>query len=577
MSEQLGIGQIIKNFLGIGDDDKEPSGAVSSSLRPKARPEGLMSSPRPKARPEDTDDDDTPSTNEDVVTNTITMMNDYDDSEDEVGVPLDSANIQELLINPNSLYDRHSTTIRRLSKFGNEVPTVMKQKLRSPVVNDLLVDVTAMLAKEQSANRPPEEPEFIDVPKPIPVTLNNREIQEKLVDAGYNITVDGVVGPQTKKAIKAFQKEKGLKVDGVVGKNTTAALAGVPEIKVETLEPGEVIYDDDFLAQQELASVEASNQTGLMARPGIRSFDPFKGLLDFTLVEDEIDLIPEQKPNVTLASMVKGFLRFTGITKEVEQLNPIEKVESLGYIKGMYKDFLLDPRPLAYRFLSEKTPKIIADIKDNRYGGYIPNLSEKNPEDAKVIEGFFKQAIGPTAKFDAAKEAWCALFVDHILNEMGADRLEGDSGYDRVRARAYENYGEGVLGRSPNQKDFNANAKVGDILVIHSSYKITKPNGRKAWLSTRKVEKDNTGKYNWIGDPDDDINIAEVAKMNDGSYSVTNQYHVGFNVGKAKNGMLTVLGGNQNDQVNVRGDAYPIESIMAVRRITPKTIEEDIN
>ena len=41
MSEQLGIGQIIKNFLGIGDDDKEPSGAVSSSLRPKARPEGL--------------------------------------------------------------------------------------------------------------------------------------------------------------------------------------------------------------------------------------------------------------------------------------------------------------------------------------------------------------------------------------------------------------------------------------------------------------------------------------------------------------------------------------------------------
>ena len=267
MSEQLGIGQIIKNFLGIGDDDKEPSGAVSSSLRPKARPEGLMSSPRPRARPEDTDDDDTPSTNEDVVTNTITMMNDYDDSEEEDGVPLDSANIQELLINPNSLYDRHSTTIRRLSRFGNEVPTVMKQKLRSPVVNDLLVDVTAMLAKEQSANRPTEEPEFIDVPKPIPVTLNNREIQEKLVDAGYNITVDGVVGPQTKKAIKAFQKEKGLKVDGVVGKNTTAALAGVPEITSETIKAGEVIYDDDFLAQQELASGSAGLMSPIITEP----------------------------------------------------------------------------------------------------------------------------------------------------------------------------------------------------------------------------------------------------------------------------------------------------------------------
>ncbi len=235
MNNQQSIGQIIKNFLGIEDDDKKPSGAPSSSIRPKARPEGLMSSPRPIARPETDSNDNTVSSTQQTITDTITMMNDYDDSDDDVGVELDSANLQELLLNPNSLYDRHSTTIRRLSKFGNEVPKVMKQKLRSPVVNDLLVDVTAMLAKEQSANRPPEEPEFVAVPKPIPVTLNNREIQEKLVDAGYNITVDGVVGPQTKKAIKAFQKEKGLKVDGIVGKNTTAALAGVPQITSESI------------------------------------------------------------------------------------------------------------------------------------------------------------------------------------------------------------------------------------------------------------------------------------------------------------------------------------------------------
>ena len=572
MAEQLGLGEIIKNFLGIGDDDKKPSGAPTSSIRPKARPEGLMASPRPRARPEDDDDDDDKSTTNPVAatTNAITMMNDYDDSEDEdVGVELDSAGLQELLINPNSLYDRHSTTIRRLSKFGNEVPKVMKQRLTSPVVNDLLTDVTAMIAQEKLMTQPTEPEPFVDPIPEEPVKLNNKQIQQKLVDAGYNITVDGVVGPQTKKAIKAFQKEKGLKVDGIVGKNTTAALAGVPQITVEKLEPGEVIYDDDF-QQQELANVEASNQTGLMARPGIRSFDPLKGLIDFTLVEDKIDLIPKQRPNVMLANIIPSFLRFGDITKEVEKLNPIEKVESLGYVKGRYKDFLLSPS-------KEKALQIVADIRDNRYGGYITNLEEDSPEDAKVIEGFFKQAIGPTAEFDAAKEAWCALFVDHILNEMGADRLEGDSGYDRVRARAYENYGEGVLGRSPTQKDFNDNAKVGDVLVIHSSYKITKPNGKKAWLATRKVKKDASGNFTWVGDPNDDINIAEVAKMNNGTYRVANQYHVGFNVGKSKNGMLTVLGGNQNDQVNVRGDAYSIENIMAVRRIVPKTIEQKIN
>ncbi len=265
MAEQLGLGEIIKNFLGIGQEDKEPSGAVTSSLRPKARPEGLMASTvKPKIRPEDDDDDDKPTDPIAATTNTITMMNNYDDSEDEdQGVELDSASLQELLINPNSLYDKHSTTVRRLSRFGNEVPKVMQQKLKSPVVNDLLVDVTAMLAKEQSASKPPEPEMSVDPIPEEPVKLNNKQIQQKLVDAGYNIKVDGIIGPQTKKAIKAFQKEKGLKVDGIVGKNTTAALTGVPEITSEKLEPGEVVKTDDFLDQEPLVPQQASIVPGV--------------------------------------------------------------------------------------------------------------------------------------------------------------------------------------------------------------------------------------------------------------------------------------------------------------------------
>ncbi len=265
MAEQLGLGEIIKNFLGIGQEDKEPSGAVTSSLRPKARPEGLMASTvKPKIRPEDDDDDDKPTDPIAATTNTITMMNNYDDSEDEdQGIELDSASLQELLINPNSLYDKHSTTVRRLSRFGNEVPKVMQQKLKSPVVNDLLVDVTAMLAKEQSASKPPEPEMSVDPIPEEPVKLNNKQIQQKLVDAGYNIKVDGIIGPQTKKAIKAFQKEKGLKVDGIVGKNTTAALTGVPEITSEKLEPGEVVKTDDFLDQEPLVPQQASIVPGV--------------------------------------------------------------------------------------------------------------------------------------------------------------------------------------------------------------------------------------------------------------------------------------------------------------------------
>ncbi len=52
-----------------------------------------------------------------------------------------------------------------------------------------------------------------------------RNIQIALKNAGfYKGSIDGEFGPQTKEAIKVFQKANGLKVDGVVGKVTWAKL-----------------------------------------------------------------------------------------------------------------------------------------------------------------------------------------------------------------------------------------------------------------------------------------------------------------------------------------------------------------
>lgn len=55
--------------------------------------------------------------------------------------------------------------------------------------------------------------------------LSAKQIQRALKAAGfYKGTIDGKIGPQTKAAIRSFQKSHGLKVDGVVGKKTAAAL-----------------------------------------------------------------------------------------------------------------------------------------------------------------------------------------------------------------------------------------------------------------------------------------------------------------------------------------------------------------
>ena len=47
------------------------------------------------------------------------------------------------------------------------------------------------------------------------------DIQRALTKAGFNLgSIDGKMGPKTKKAIQAFQREHNLTVDGIVGAKT---------------------------------------------------------------------------------------------------------------------------------------------------------------------------------------------------------------------------------------------------------------------------------------------------------------------------------------------------------------------
>ena len=55
--------------------------------------------------------------------------------------------------------------------------------------------------------------------------LPSAEIQQALKNAGYyNGNVDGKIGPGTRNAVKAFQRDNGLEADGVVGHRTWVKL-----------------------------------------------------------------------------------------------------------------------------------------------------------------------------------------------------------------------------------------------------------------------------------------------------------------------------------------------------------------
>jgi len=66
-------------------------------------------------------------------------------------------------------------------------------------------------------------------------SLTNRQIQLALKTAGfYAGSIDGKMGPQTKEAVKSFQRSKGLKSDGVVGSKTSVELARILDVKASS-------------------------------------------------------------------------------------------------------------------------------------------------------------------------------------------------------------------------------------------------------------------------------------------------------------------------------------------------------
>ena len=130
-------------------------------------------------------------------------------------------------------------------------------------------------------------------------------------------------------------------------------------------------------------------------------------------------------------------------------------------------------------------------------------LGKSEKKHAKVLSSFIKKSAG--INIDPAKTAWCAAFMNSVLQAQGKPGSEGN----QLMARSFAEYGE----------DATDNPTEGDIAVF------------------------------WRGSPN------------------SSQGHVGFFMGYTDDGKhIKVLGGNQSDEVSIK--TYPASQLLSIRRPT---------
>tara|TARA_R100000988_G_scaffold102026_1_gene76282 strand:+ start:16 stop:1734 length:1719 start_codon:yes stop_codon:yes gene_type:complete len=328
------LDQIFRNFI-----NRITGGDTEENVAETKPDQGGLMAPRvvrPRARPEDVEPIGGVATGA-ASTGNIALKRFVDGLNEatklDVSLRPKARPLQNTLIDPNlsadTLQQKHNMPLYKFqqenSVASDDGSTV---KVFSAPTSDAAVDEIVMQAESlfEKITKPKARPKSIEEIQAIRASQEytdldtTRGLQAALNNAGITVDgkpleEDGIMGLLTKKAIRAFQKDKNLKVDGIAGPLTKQALYSVrpqPKITEEKLQPS--IYDKPAQVGPDQMQVGFSRDdadalsTDLRYQEYLRREEDKKqkGLMEKTPTSDNFKLTPEQQKRVKTAA-VGGF------------------------------------------------------------------------------------------------------------------------------------------------------------------------------------------------------------------------------------------------------------------------------
>lgn len=121
----------------------------------------------------------------------------------------------------------NASLITKLSVFASAavafLPGLVRSDPAEPVTDPTSATVKVVYVVQTTTTLPPHIWISYDEQNPLD-SVDVLLIQEALGQLGYTVAADGVYGPQTEDAVRAFQQDHNLFVDGIVGPVTARAL-----------------------------------------------------------------------------------------------------------------------------------------------------------------------------------------------------------------------------------------------------------------------------------------------------------------------------------------------------------------